>query len=109
MYMFWLVFYSVCTSYKYDIHNKLSFMPEMLPYLNFSINTFRNLVSELIGSGVRFRQQEWIRQGAILWLHDLQKRRGEFRRETVNTVSMEEAFFFEKSINRGEKLVTWKA
>lgn len=74
MYMFWLVFVSVCTSYKYDIHNMLSFMPEMLPYLNFSINTFRNLVSELIGSGVRFRQQEWIRQGAILWLHDLQKR-----------------------------------
>lgn len=74
MYMFWLVFVSVCTSYKYDIHNMLSFMPKMLPYLNFSINTFRNLVSELIGSGVRFRQQEWIRQGAILWLHDLQKR-----------------------------------
>lgn len=69
-------------------------MSEMLPYLNFGINTFGNLVSELIGRGVRFRQQEWIRQGAILWLHDLRKRRGEFGRETVNTVSMEEAFFF---------------
>lgn len=29
------------------------------------------MVSELTGSGVRLGQQEWIRERAILWLHDL--------------------------------------
>lgn len=43
----------------------------VLSYLHFCINTIRDLVSELTGSGVRLGQQEWIRQRAILWLHDL--------------------------------------
>lgn len=40
-------------------------------YLHFGIDTVRDLVSELIGTGVGLGQQEWIRQRAILWLHDL--------------------------------------
>lgn len=43
----------------------------LFSYLHFGIDTVRDLVSELIGSGVRLGQQEWIRQRAILGLHDL--------------------------------------
>lgn len=49
-------------------------MRAMSSYLHFGINALGDLVFELIGSGVRLGQQEWIIQGAILWLHDLLKR-----------------------------------
>lgn len=51
-------------------------------YLYFGIHTVRDLVSELVGSGVGFGQQEGIRQRAILWLHDLQESGSRGRVET---------------------------
>lgn len=40
-------------------------------YLHFGVNTAGDLVFQLIGSGVRLGQQEWIGQRAILWFHYL--------------------------------------
>lgn len=42
-----------------------------ISYLHFGVDTVGDLVSEIVGTGVRLGQQEWIRQRAILWLHDL--------------------------------------
>lgn len=43
------------------------------PYLHFGIDAVRDLVPELAGAGVRLGQQEWVGQGAVLWLHDLRR------------------------------------
>lgn len=45
-------------------------------YLHFGIDAVRDLVAELAGAGVRLGQQEWVGQGAVLWLHDLRRHRG---------------------------------